>query len=62
MMRSVDDKMFTIYRGGVDHLLVMEPIASWVTSHGDRHLVLPEEHAILLPTADGFAVVDIDAL
>ena len=36
--------------------------ADRVTSHGDRHLVLAEEHAILLPTADGFAVVDIDAL
>ena len=56
---------FAILRGGVAGTLNPEVLRVYSTNYGwDRtHLLLPEEHAMLVPSAPGsFAVVDLSEL
>ncbi len=53
---------YSVIRGGADSLAAPQVIAVWATLHGPDHLVIPEEKAMLVPTALGFGVVDLSAL
>ena len=61
---TVATRRWAVYRGGVESLAGLQALGYWGTRHAYpvSYFILPEEKALFVPTADGFAIVDLSAL
>lgn len=55
----LDHSDFKVIRGGVDSLVSPVVLGFWTTLAGRQYVAVPEEEALLVQTATGFAVIDL---